>query len=117
MSDRSHLFNCFSASALGQELSKRIAAGSTVSCTNVDAAGWAHLAAALRAETGRTVVLVTAQLKQQETLQQDVETWLRLLDVDTPAGFYADWEVLPHEDKLPHADASVSYTHLRAHET
>ncbi|MCH2602929.1 MAG: hypothetical protein MKZ76_08130 [Pedosphaera sp.] len=105
MSDRSHLFNCFSASALGQELSKRIAAGSAVSCANVDAAGWAHLAAALRAETGRTVVLVTAQLKQQETLQQDVETWLRLLDVDTPARFYADWEVLPHEDKLPHADA------------
>ena len=51
------------------------------------------------------MVLVTAQLKQQETLQQDVETWLRLLDVDTPARFYADWEVLPHEDKLPHADA------------
>ena len=61
MSDRSHLFNCFSTSALGQELSKRIAAGSAVSCANVDAAGWAHLAAALRAETGRTVVLVTAQ--------------------------------------------------------
>ena len=105
MSDRSHLFNCFSASVLGQELSKRIAAGSAVSCANVDAAGWAHLAAALRAETERTVVLVTAQLKHQETLQQDVETWLRLLGVDTPARFYADWEVLPHEDKLPHADA------------
>ena len=69
MSDRSHLFNCFSASVLGQELSKRIAAGSAVSCANVDAAGWAHLAAALRAETERTVVLVTAQLKHQETLQ------------------------------------------------
>ena len=105
MSDRLHLFNRFTASAPGQELGQRIAAGSAVSCVNVDAAGWAHVAAALRAETGRAVVLVTAQLKQQETLQQDIETWLRLLEVDATARFYADWEVLPHEDKLPHADA------------
>ena len=70
MSDRPQLFNRFTASAPGQELGQRIAAGSAVSCVNVDAAGWAHVAAALRAETGRAVVLVTAQLKQQETLQQ-----------------------------------------------
>ena len=69
MSDRLHLFNRFTASAPGQELGQRIAAGSAVSCVNVDAAGWAHVAAALRAETGRAVVLVTAQLKQQETLK------------------------------------------------
>jgi len=51
------------------------------------------------------VVLVVAKLKFQETLQQDLETWLRLMEVDAPARFYPDWEVLPHENKLPHADA------------
>ena len=105
MSGRDKLFNQISATPSGHALWEAVAAGGAVSCAGVDAAGWAHLAAELRARTGRTVVLVVANLKFQETLQQDLETWLRLMEVDAPARFFPDWEVLPHENKLPHADA------------
>ena len=105
MSDRSKLFNQLIASSTGQELVKRVAEGGAVSCAGVDAAGWAHLGVALAGQTGRSVVLINGNLKQQETLQQDVETWLHLMQLQIPAFFYPDWEVLPHEDKLPHADA------------
>jgi transcription-repair coupling factor (superfamily II helicase) len=47
----------------------------------------------------RTIVVVTENLKTQEGVQQDLETWL-----DTPPLFYPAWEVFPHEGKLPHAD-------------
>ena len=47
----------------------------------------------------RTVVLVAENLKWQESFQQDLETWL-----GASPWFYPAWEVLPHEDKLPHAD-------------
>jgi len=105
MSGRAKLFNQISATPPGHALWEAVAAGGAVSCAGVDAAGWAHLAAELRARTSRTVVLVVAKLKFQETLQQDLETWLQLMEVDAPARFYPDWEVLPHENKLPHADA------------
>ena len=91
------MFNQISATPSGHALWEAVAAGGAVSCAGVDAAGWAHLAAELRARTGRTVVLVVAKLKFQETLQQDLETWLRLMEVEAPARFYPDWEVLPHE--------------------
>ncbi|MCH2378048.1 MAG: transcription-repair coupling factor [Pedosphaera sp.] len=104
MVGRSHLFNQIIASPAGQALVKCLAKGGALSCAGVDLAGWAHLAAALRAQTGRPIVLVVNSLKAQETLQQDLETWLGLLKVEAPAKFYPDWEVLPHEDKLPHAD-------------
>ena len=105
MVGRSHLFNQIVASPAGQALVKRLAKGGALSCAGVDHAGWAHLAAALRAKTGVPILLVVNSLKAQETLQQDLETWLSLLKVEAPAKFYPDWEVLPHEDKLPHADA------------
>ena len=78
------------------------------------------------------VVIVTDNLKTQESFQQDLETWLSLEStVHSPqskAGevscsiphslarrskaetapssplFYPAWDVLPHEGKLPHAD-------------
>jgi len=105
MSDRSKLFNQLVASSTGQQLVKRIAEGGAVSCAGVDAAGWAYLGVLLAGKIERPVVLITGNLKKQETLQQDVETWLRLMEFQIPAFFYPDWEVLPHEDKLPHADA------------
>ena len=105
MVGRSHLFKQIIASPAGQALVKCLAKGGALSCAGVDLAGWAHLAATLRARTGRPIVLVVNSLKAQETLQQDLETWLGLLKVEAPAKFYPDWEVLPHEDKLPHADA------------
>ena len=74
---------------------------------------------------GRPFVLVTADLKTQESYQQDVETWLSLgrgakvesreqkspaktgprpSALDSRPLFYPPWEAFPHEDKLPHAD-------------
>ena len=65
----------------------------------------------------RPVVIVTGDLKTQESLQQDLETWLALLKVQdskSKAGevvgppssplFYPAWEIFPQEGKLPHAD-------------
>ena len=47
----------------------------------------------------RPIVVVTENLKTQDSFQQDLETWLGSLPL-----FYPAWEILPHEDKLPHAD-------------
>ena len=79
----------------------------------------------------RPIVIVTDNLKTQESFQQDLETWLALkcevrsakcgvsLPSSIPAApersegglhppssplFYPAWDVLPHEGKLPHAD-------------
>jgi transcription-repair coupling factor (superfamily II helicase) len=62
-------------------------------------------------------VAVADGLKTQESFQQDITTWLAAQSESkspnepeplpgpsaTPL-FYPAWEVLPHEDKLPHAD-------------
>ena len=62
----------------------------------------AFLAALLaRLLPDRPIVVVTPGLKAQEIFQQDLETWT--------AGrakplFYPDWEILPHEERLPHSD-------------
>jgi transcription-repair coupling factor (superfamily II helicase) len=47
----------------------------------------------------RPVVIVTENLKAQESFQQDLETWLGASPL-----FYPAWEIFPHENKLPHAD-------------
>lgn len=69
----------------------------------------------------RPIVLVTENLKAQETVHQDVCTWLAQLpqppvDADPGTGlkpgprstqrsiFYPSWEILPHESRLPHLD-------------
>lgn len=49
----------------------------------------------------RPMVVVTAGLKTQEVFQQDMETWA---GSGTKPLFYPDWEILPHESRLPHAD-------------
>ena len=76
----------------------------------------------------RPIVVVTEGLKTQESVQQDLATWLALggeaqsqgtaTDIQShasrvthhassappPLFFYPSWEVLPHETRLPHAD-------------
>jgi len=47
----------------------------------------------------RPLVAVTENLKAQESFQQDLETWL----AGSPL-YYPAWEILAHEEKLPHAD-------------
>ena len=53
----------------------------------------------------KPIVVVTENLKSQESFQQDLETWLpQLPSANSHLLFYPAWEILPHEDKLPHAD-------------
>lgn len=70
----------------------------------------------------RPIVVVTENLKAQESVQQDLETSLRIeSEVQSPKSkvgeapssplnspssplFYPAWEILPHEGKLPPAD-------------
>jgi transcription-repair coupling factor (superfamily II helicase) len=69
----------------------------------------------------RPIVVVTDGLKSQETVHQDVSTWLHhqgdtatddfAKKLPSPASrfvpaplFYPAWEILPHEAKLPHVD-------------
>ena len=49
----------------------------------------------------RPVVVVTDNLKTQESFQQDLETWLGSA---SPSVSIRAWEIFPHEGKLPHAD-------------
>ncbi len=104
------------------------------SCSGVSEAARPFVAALLtHVFPRRTIVAVTDNLKAQESFQQDLETWMaeipspksesearlhppdhgvrkpildigpRNLDRFFPL-FYPAWEVLPHENKLPHAD-------------
>jgi transcription-repair coupling factor (superfamily II helicase) len=62
----------------------------------------------------RPIVVVTDNLKTQETFQQDLETWMRVsatadrppshLQLPSAPLFFPAWDILPHEGKLPHAD-------------
>ena len=89
--------------------------GVTLSCAGVAAAAQPFLAVLLRQLfPHRPVVVVTDNLKTQESFQQDLTTWLQVAatsepvrDVQAATGnplFYPAWEVLPHEGRLPHAD-------------
>ena len=74
--------------------------GGALSLNAVAASAHAFIAAWLHSlQPNRPIVVVTANLKQQESLQQDLETWLGRSPLFFPA-----WEILPHEGKLPHAD-------------
>ncbi len=109
-----------------QALLRRLEQGGVVSCGGVPSSAQPFLAAILRrAFPRRTIVVVTNNLKAQESFQQDLETWTSGSGI--PAGaekpsppgagspvepaarpdaslFYPAWEILPHEAKLPHAD-------------
>jgi transcription-repair coupling factor (superfamily II helicase) len=61
------------------------------------------------------IVVVCDGLRTQEHFEQDIATWLRMaaspsdgpaLAVGSggPLLFYPDWEILPHESRLPHVD-------------
>ncbi|MBI3418445.1 MAG: DEAD/DEAH box helicase, partial [Verrucomicrobia bacterium] len=110
-----------------QALRQRVEAGESLPrCDGVAPGAQAFFAVLLRKLfPQRPLVLVTAGLKSQESLLQDVETWLAFVNADdanpeaassaievartqltstTRLLFYPAWEVLPHEAKLPHAD-------------
>jgi transcription-repair coupling factor (superfamily II helicase) len=109
------------------ELVRRLESGGALACPGVAAPAQPFLAAILhRIFPARPIVIVTENLKAQESVQQDLETWLQVgreakvesrepeagandagprpSTLDPRPLFYPAWEILPHENKLPHAD-------------
>jgi transcription-repair coupling factor (superfamily II helicase) len=75
-------------------------AGGSLSFSGITGAAHPFLAALYHQQfPNHTIVMVAENLKAQENLQQDLETWL-----GRPPRFYPAWEVFPHEGKLPHSD-------------
>ncbi len=74
-------------------------------------ASWPFMAACCKvANPQRPLVVVTSGLKFQESMHQDLTTWLGWFSDQEEASawtqpyFFPAWEHLPHEAKLPHAD-------------
>ncbi len=83
-----------------RSLARRLEDGGVLPCPGICASAQPFFAALLqKIHPGRPVVIVSGDLKSQESFQQDLETWLG----SSPL-FYPPWEVFSHEDKLPPAD-------------
>ncbi|MFN3408771.1 MAG: transcription-repair coupling factor [Limisphaerales bacterium] len=115
MTANSSVFDRISQLPAAQALARRLEAGGLLSCATVSRAAQAFLAVWLRAGwSERPVVLVTDTLKIQETVFQDVATWMGMgrsnsrnqapLPHLPPPLFYPAWDILPHEARLPHVD-------------
>jgi len=89
-----------------QAFARRVESGGALTHPGVAAPAQPFVAALLqKLFPQRPVVLVTENLKTQESFQQDLETWLpQLPSANCQLLFYPAWETFPHEDKLPHAD-------------
>ena len=103
-----------------QSLVRRLEKGGMLSLDGICAGAQPFLAVCLhRTFPGRPIICVTAGLKAQETFHQDIETWLEQAQdpkdekgaraaAASPIGtrllFYPEWEILPHESRLPHVD-------------
>jgi transcription-repair coupling factor (superfamily II helicase) len=83
-----------------QSIARRLENGGVLACAGVCPPAQPFFAALVKKLfPKRPVVIVTENLKAQESLQQDLETWLGKSPL-----FYPAWETLPHEEKLPHAE-------------
>jgi transcription-repair coupling factor (superfamily II helicase) len=128
----SELFARVSQTPAVQSLAQRLEKGGVLSCAGISAAAQPFLTALLhRLFPQRPLVLVTDGLKAQESLQQDLTTWLGFMGEarnpkpDTASApppiapqapppfslargdqplFYPAWEILPNDARLPHAD-------------
>ena len=117
------MFADIAQTSAGQSLARRLESGGALSCANVAAAAQPFFAVLLQTiAPGRPIVVVTENLKTQESFQQDLETWMgvkfqvpsskfqvseapsSILHPPSSPLFYPAWEILPHEGKLPHAD-------------
>ena len=79
--------------------------------TPAPTASWPFLVAGFRATfPDRPLVMITSGLKLQESIHQDLATWMDWFSdrsqktITSRPFFYPAWEHLPHEAKLPHAD-------------
>ncbi len=92
-----------------QTLARRVEPGVLLSVEGVSEPAQAAVIGMLRCLFSQRVILaVAANVKGQERLETDLQTWLGA--GSPPAAeaarplFYPPWDVLPDEDKLPHAD-------------
>lgn len=111
-------------SPAAQALLKRAEAGGAWSLDGIHAAAHPFVVALLhRHFPRRTLVVVTAGVKAQESFHQDLATWVRESSKIEGRGwkaavgsnpqistrnsqplFFPAWDILPHESKLPHVD-------------
>jgi transcription-repair coupling factor (superfamily II helicase) len=83
-----------------QNLARRLEHGGAQSFSGIASSAQPFLSALLqKLFPQRPIVVVTENLKAQESFQQDLETWLNSVPL-----FYPAWEIFPHEGKLPPAD-------------
>jgi transcription-repair coupling factor (superfamily II helicase) len=88
-----------------QSLAQRLENGGALSLSGIAAPSWPFFAALIKARfPQRQIVVVTENLKAQESFQQDLETWMNLGSNPAPLLFFPEWEIFPHEGKLPHSD-------------
>jgi transcription-repair coupling factor (superfamily II helicase) len=89
-----------------QAIARRVEKGEALSFFGVAAGAQSFFAALLQCLfPRRPIVVVTENLKTQESFQQDLETWAAQLPVSNSQSlFYPAWEIMPHENKLPHVD-------------
>jgi transcription-repair coupling factor (superfamily II helicase) len=114
------LFGPLTDSPAAHSLARRLENGSVLSCGGISSGAQPFLAALLhKILPQHAILMVTEGLKAQESLHQDLQTWLRFMEppsqpVDPEAKpaslhpssllFFPAWEILPHEARLPHAD-------------
>ena len=104
------VFSVVASVPAAQVLRRRLEQGEALSLDSVSPGAQPFLAVLLaRLFPNRPVVAVTDGLKTQEVFQQDVETWAAepaggKTTASAPPLFYPDWEILPQDSRLPHAD-------------
>ncbi len=88
-----------------QSIARRLENGGVLSFSGMASPAWPFIAALLKQKfPQRPIVIVAENLKTQEVIQQDLETWTAMDPSPAPLLFYPEWEVFPHEGKLPHSD-------------
>jgi transcription-repair coupling factor (superfamily II helicase) len=94
------LFADISQTPTVQSLARRLENSGALSFSGIAAPAQPFFAALiLKIFPQRPVVVITENLKIQESFQQDIATW-----IGTQPLFYPEWEIFPHEGRLPHAD-------------
>jgi hypothetical protein len=105
-----------------QSIARRLENGGALSFSGITASARPFFTALMqKLFPQRPIVVVTENLKTQESFQQDIETWFQFSGFRFQAEpraeksfnlqpstfnplFYPAWEIFPHENKLPHAD-------------
>lgn len=99
------LFDSILTPAAANTFAQRLRPGKSFSLGNLNSAAHPFIAALLRRQfPTRPILLITADLKAQESFHADLATWLKAADLKASPLFFPPWDILPGEDKLPHAD-------------